>query len=172
MTTTTNRKGSAVVTLPTDTQIKIVRVFDAPAALLYKAHTTAELVRKWWCGDDDEWLVCDIDLRVGGSWRWVFRHTNESGSFEVPFHGTYLELDPPTRYVYTEVFEAAPIPDPDEGATTNTVTFDEVDGVTTMTVVTECPNQFVRDAIIESGMEGGMQLSYDRMEDVAKSLAS
>jgi uncharacterized protein YndB with AHSA1/START domain len=170
MNATTNRKGSAIVELPTDTQIRITRKFDAPAAALFKAHTTADLVRQWWCGDDDEWLVCDVDLRVGGTWRWVFRHSNEDDAFEVAFHGTYVEIDAPHRLVYTEVFEGAPVPDPDALATTNTVTFDETDGVTTMTVITDCPDQFTRDAIIESGMESGMQLSYDRMEAVAKTL--
>jgi uncharacterized protein YndB with AHSA1/START domain len=170
MTTKTNRKGSAIVTLPTDTQIRIERVFDAPAALLFKAHTTAELVKQWWGYSEDDWIVCDLELRVGGTWRWVTKHTNENGSFEVPFHGEYLEIDPPHRLVYTEVFEAAPVPDPDALATTNTVTFEEADGVTTMTLVTDCPDKFTRDAIIESGMEHGMQISYDRMEAVAQNL--
>jgi uncharacterized protein YndB with AHSA1/START domain len=165
------REGSAVVTLPTETQIVITRAFDAPAALLFKAYTTPELVRQWWGYSEDVWQVCDIDLRVGGAWRWVTTHTNENGSFDVPFHGTYIEIDPPTRLVYTEVFEAAPVPDPDASATTNTITFDEVDGVTTMTMVTVCPNQFVRDAIIESGMEHGMQISMDRLEAAARSLS-
>ena len=161
---------TAVVTLPTNTEIVITRVFHARAALLFKAYTTPELVRRWWSYAEDDWLVCDIDLRVGGGWRWVTKHRNESGEFEVPFHGTYVEIDPPTRLVYTEVFEAAPVPDPDALATTNTVTFDEVDGVTTMTLVTVCPDQFTRDAIIESGMEGGMQVSMDRLEVVALTL--
>jgi uncharacterized protein YndB with AHSA1/START domain len=170
MKTTVNRKGSAVVTLPTDTQIKIVRKFDAPAALLFKAYTTPELVKQWWGYAEDDWLVCEVDLRVGGMWRWVTKHTNDDGSFDVAFHGTYVEIDDPTRLVHTEVFEGAPVPDPDALATTNAITFDELDGVTTMTVVTDCPDQFTRNAIIESGMEHGMQVSYDRMEAVVKSL--
>ena len=167
MTTTTNRKGSAVVTLPTPTQIHVTRVFDAPAALLFKAHTTPELVKQWWGYPEDEWLVCEVDLQVGGKWRWATRH---NGELDVAFHGEYLEIDAPTRLVYTEVYEGAPVPDPDALATTNTVVFEEVDGVTTMTSITECPDQFTRDAIIESGMEHGMQVSYDRMEAVAQSL--
>jgi uncharacterized protein YndB with AHSA1/START domain len=162
---------TAVVTLPTETEIVITRVFHAPAALLFKAYTTPELVKRWWGYSEDEWVVCDIDLRVGGTWRWVTKHTNENGEFEVPFHGTYLEIDPPTRIVYPEVFDAAPVADPDASATVNTVTFDEVDGVTTMTLVTVCPDQFTRDAIIESGMEHGMQVSMDRLEAVALGLA-
>lgn len=171
MTTTLNRKGSAVVSLPSDTQIKIVRSFDAPAALLFRAHTEPELVKQWWGYAEDEWLVCEVDLRVGGTWRWVTKHTSDDGSFDVAFHGTYMDIDAPTKLVHTEVFEGAPVADPDSLATTNTITFDEVDGVTTMTLVTDCPDQFTRDAIIESGMEGGMQVSYDRMEDLVKSLS-
>ena len=160
-----------VVTLPSDTEIHIRRVFDAPAALLFKAYTTPELVRQWWSYSEDDWRVCEIDLRVGGNWRWVTVHTNENGSFEVAFHGTYIEIDGPTRLVHTEVFEGAPVPDPDALATTNVITFDETDGVTTMTLVTACPDKFTRDAIIESGMEHGMQISYDRLEAVAQTLS-
>jgi uncharacterized protein YndB with AHSA1/START domain len=167
---------TAVVTLPTETEIVITRVFHAPAALLFEAYTTPELVKRWWGYAEDEWVVCDIDLRVGGAWRWVTKHRNDSGEFDVPFHGTYVEIDRSAlrrqRLVYTEVFEAAPVPDPDALATTNTITFDEVDGVTTMTMVTVCPDQFTRDAIIESGMESGMQVSMDRLEAVASSLTA
>ena len=161
MTTTTNRKGSAVLTLPTDTQIHVTRAFDASAASLFKAHTTPELVMQWWGYAEDEWLVCDIDLRVGGKWRWVTRH---NGEIDVAFHGEYIEINEPNRLVYTEVYEGAPVDDPDAVATINTVTFDEVDGVTTLTSITECPDKFIRDSIIESGMEGGMQVTYDRMD--------
>jgi uncharacterized protein YndB with AHSA1/START domain len=165
MTTKTNRHGSAVVTLPSDTEILITRAFDAPAALLFKAYTTPELVKQWWGYESFEWKVCDIDLRLGGTWRWVAEHEG----FEVAFHGEYREIDAPTRLVYTEVFEGAPVPDPDALPTVNTIDFNEVDGVTTMVMRTECPDQFVRDMIIESGMEGGMQVSMDRMEDLVRS---
>ena len=171
MTTTMNRKGSATVSLPSENEIVITRVFDAPASLLFKAYTTPELVKQWWGYPEDAWQVCEVDLRVGGTWRWVTTHTNEQGSFEVAFHGEYQEIAAPTRLVYTEVFEGAPVPDPDALATTNTVTFDEVDGVTTMTSVCVCPDKFVRDTIIESGMEHGMQVSMDRLEAAAQALA-
>jgi uncharacterized protein YndB with AHSA1/START domain len=171
MTTTTNRKGSATVALPSDTEIVITRVFDAPASLLFKAYTTPELVRQWWGYSEDVWLACEVDLRVGGAWRWVTQHTNESGSFEVAFHGVYREIDAPTRLVYTEVFEGAPVSDPDALAAVNTIVFAEVDGVTTMTNTCVCPDQFVRDTIIESGMEHGMQISMDRLEETASTLA-
>ena len=92
MNATVNRHGSAVVSLPSDTEILITRAFDAPADLVYKAYTTPELVKRWWGFETSEWLVCEIDLRVGGRWRYV---TREEGGFEVAFHGEYRELDAP-----------------------------------------------------------------------------
>jgi uncharacterized protein YndB with AHSA1/START domain len=161
-----NRHGSAVLTLPSDTEILITRSFDAPAELVFRAYTTPELVRRWWGFETSEWLVCEVDLRVGGRWRYV---TREEGGVEVGFHGEYREIDAPRRLVSTEVYEGAPVPDPDAAGTLNTVTLDEVDGVTTMTVLVQAPSQEVRDAIIESGMEGGMQVSFDRLEDLVRS---
>jgi uncharacterized protein YndB with AHSA1/START domain len=87
---------------------------------------------------------------------------------EVGFHGEYREIDPPHRLVSTEVFEGAPVPDPDEVPTVNVVTFDEDDGVTTLTMVIQCINREQRDAIIESGMEGGLQVAYDQLEDLVR----
>jgi uncharacterized protein YndB with AHSA1/START domain len=163
-----NRHGSAVVTLPTDTEILITRAFDAPADLVFQAYTTPELVKRWWGFETSEWLVCDIDLRVGGQWRYV---TREADGVEVAFHGEYREIDAPHRLVSTEVYEGAPVPDPDAAGAVNVVTLDEVDGVTTMTVLVQTPSQEVRDAIIDSGMEGGMQVSYNRLEDLVRQAA-
>lgn len=159
---TVNRHGSAVVTLPSDTEILITRLFDAPAALVFKAYTTPELVRRWYGFETSEWIVCEIDLRVGGKWRYVTRE----GDMEVGFHGEYREIAPPGRIVATEAFEG--IPDPDGNAALNTVTLDEVDGVTTMSVLVQMTSKENRDMLIESGMESGMQVSYDRLEDVLR----
>ena len=158
-----SRHGSAVVTLPSDTEILITRAFDAPAELVFNAYTTPELVKQWWGFETSEWLVCEIDLRVGGMWRYV---TREEAGFEVAFHGEYKEIDAPHRLVSTEVFEGAPVPDPEAAGALNIVTLEEVDGVTTMRVLVQTPAREVRDAIIESGMEGGMQVSYNRLEDL------
>jgi uncharacterized protein YndB with AHSA1/START domain len=164
---TTNRHGSAVVTLPSDREILITRLFDAPAALVFKAYTTPDLVRRWWGFETSEWLVCEIDLRVGGRWRYV---TRETGGYEVAFHGDYRSIEPPHRLVTTEVFEGYPSPDPDANAALDTVAFEERDGVTTMTihVLTKQPED--RDAIIASGMESGMQVSMNRLEDIVVDL--
>ena len=160
-----NRHGSAVIALPSDTEILITRAFDAPADLIFQAYTTPELVKRWWGFETSEWLACDIDLRVGGQWRYVTRDDD----MEVGFHGEYREIDRPHRLVSTEAYEGAP--DPDANATVNVVTLDEVDGVTTMTVLVQAPSQEVRDAILESGMEVGMQISYNRLEDIVRRAA-
>jgi uncharacterized protein YndB with AHSA1/START domain len=153
---------TATVTLPTEEQILIAREFDAPAHLLWQALTTADLVKRWWGGERGEVTSAEIDLRVGGTWRYVMV---AHGGFEVAFHGEYLELDPHERMVSTEVYEGAP-----DGHTVNTVTLAEAGGRTTMTVLIQAPSRQVRDAIIDSGMEGGMQESYDALERVAVSL--
>ena len=167
MNSTRNRHGSAVVTLPNDTDIVITRSFDAPAALVFKAYTTPELVKRWWGFETSEWLVCDIDLRVGGQWRYVTREETPDGTFEVGFHGEYREIEVPGRLVSTEVFEGMP-----DAAALDTVVFDEVDGVTTMTMTVTHSCKEHRDGHIASGMEGGMQISMDRLEDVTGELAA
>jgi uncharacterized protein YndB with AHSA1/START domain len=161
MNTLSNRHGSAVVTLPNDTEIVITRSFDAPAGLVFQAYTTPDLVKRWWGFESSEWLVCDIDLRVGGQWRYVIREQTDEGPFEVGFHGEYSEVAAPRRLVTTEVFEGMP-----DAAAVDTVVFDEVDGVTTMTMTVTHTCQDHRDGHIASGMEGGMQVSMDRLEDL------
>lgn len=158
---------SAKVTLPTPTQILITRDFAAPKQLVYKAWTTPELVSRWWCGQRGRMTVTEIDLRVGGKWRYVMI---AHGKFEVGFHGEYREIVPNQRIVSTEVYEQAGAQDPDASPVVNTITFKEHAGVTTLTLLTDCPSQEVRDIIINSGMEGGMQEAMDLLEQVAISL--
>lgn len=156
-------KRRAVVTLPTGTQIRITRDFDAPRHLVYKAWTTPELIKRWWHAKRGEATVADVDLRVGGKWRWVMV-THEG--FEVAFHGVYREIVPDERIVSTEVYEGAP-----EGEAVNAITFSEKDGRTTVTILVQHEKQEHRDAHIESGMEEGLQDALDLLEQVAKSLA-
>jgi uncharacterized protein YndB with AHSA1/START domain len=163
--------GTANVTLPTDEQILITRQFDAPKHLVYDAYTTPEHVMRWWAGQRGEVTVAEIDLRVGGAWRYALV---AEGGFEVAFHGTYREIVPNERIVTTEVYEGEPAggvteEEAKEGAL-NTVTFDEVDGRTTLSILVECPSKRVRDAIIDSGMEVGLQEGLDILEEVATSL--
>lgn len=160
-------KGSAVVTLPSDTEILITREFDAPARLVWKAWTTPELVKRWWHSNRGTMMTADIDLRVGGRWRWVM---TADGGFEVGFHGEYREIVPDERLVYTEVFEGAPLAEDGEEAAINTVTLTERNGRTLVANLVKTRTKEVRDIIINSGMEAGMQDAFDLLEEVAQSL--
>ena len=157
--------GTAKVTLPTDEQILITREFDAPKALVYKAWTTPELVRRWWSGERGEMTVVEIDLRVGGAWRYVLV---ANGGFEVAFHGEYREIVPDERIVTTEVYEmpgADPLPAEDEPL--NIVEFTENDGRTTLSLLVQTTSKELRDTIIETGMETGLQEGLDLLEEIA-----
>jgi uncharacterized protein YndB with AHSA1/START domain len=154
------KKRKAVVTLPSDTQILITREFDAPRHLVYQAWTTPELIKRWWNAKRGEVTIAEVDLRVGGKWRWVMI---AHGEFEVAFHGVYRELVPNERIVSTEVFEGFP-----DAEAVNTMTLTEVEGRTTMRVLVQHQLKAHRDAHIESGMEAGMQDAFDLMEEVAR----
>jgi uncharacterized protein YndB with AHSA1/START domain len=157
--------GTAKVTLPTDTQILITREFDAPKHLVYKACTTPELIKRWWSGDRGTVTSAEVDLRVGGRWRYVMM---ANGGFEVAFHGEYREIVPNERIVATEVFEG--MPEAEDAAAVNTNTFTEKDGRTTLTILVQHSRQEHRDMHINSGMEVGMQEAMDHLEQVAISL--
>ena len=160
--------GRATLTLPTDEQILITREFDAPKELVYKAWTTPELVKRWWHANRGEATVAEIDLRVGGKWRYVMI---ADGGIEVGFHGEYREIVPNERIVSTEVYEGLPEGVSEhEAATVNTATFAEVDGRTTLTILVQATSKTSRDAIIDSGMETGLQDAMDLLEQVAASL--
>ena len=159
----TASSGTAVVTLPSDTQILITREFAAPKHLVYKAWTTPELIKRWWTANRGEATVAEVDLRVGGKWRYVM--VTEDG-LKVGFHGEYREVIPNERIVSTEVYEGMP-----EGEAVNTVTFSEMDGRTPLTILVQHSCQEHRDAHINSGMEGGLQDALDLLEQLAISLA-
>jgi uncharacterized protein YndB with AHSA1/START domain len=154
--------NSAKVTLPSDTEILITRDFDAPKHLVWKAYTTPELITRWWAGSHGTVTSVEVDLRVGGTWRYVMV---AGEGFEVAFHGEFREVSPVDRLVNTEVYEGAP-----EGEGLITVTLTEAGGRTTLSQLCDYGDQKVRDAVIDSGMETGMQSSYDELEKVAVSL--
>jgi uncharacterized protein YndB with AHSA1/START domain len=149
----------ATVTLPADDQILITREFDAPRHLLYRAWTTPDLVKRWFGGNHGEVTLAEIDLRVGGRWRYVI--AGEHG-----FNGVYRELAENERIVTTEIYEPHP-----EGEAVNTLTLAEHDGRTTMTVLIQHQSQANRDAVLAAGMERGMNASMDALEKVAAALA-
>ena len=159
--------GAATITLPADSQMLITREFDAPPDLVYKAWTTPELVMKYWAGHRGQMTLAEIDLREGGAWRYVM---TAGEGFEVGFHGEYREIVPNERLVYTEMYEGAEA----EGAepVVNVATFTELEGGRTrLELLSECHTKDVRDGILESGMEGGMQEQMDLLDELAQQLA-
>jgi uncharacterized protein YndB with AHSA1/START domain len=154
--------GSAVVTLPTDEQILITRRFAAPPRLVWEAWTTPELVKRWWHARRGEATVADIDLRVGGAWRWVMV---AEGGVEVAFHGEYREIVPHERIVSTEVYEGVP-----DAESLNTLTLTPDGDGTLLTLLVEHATREHRDGHVASGMEDGLQDALDLLEDVAAGL--
>lgn len=152
----------AVVTTPTDTQILITRAFDAPRHLVWRAWTEPELIKRWWHANRGTVTSIEVDLRVGGAWRYVMI---ANGGFEVGFHGEYREIVADERLVSTEVYEGAP-----DGEALNTATFVEHDGRTTVTLLVEHTEKAHRDMHLESGMEDGLQDALVLLENVANSL--
>jgi uncharacterized protein YndB with AHSA1/START domain len=150
------------VTLPTDDQIRIAWECDAPRHLVYRAWTTPELVRRWWSGRRGEMTTVEIDLRVGGRWRYVMA---TDGGGEVAFHGEYREIVPDERIVYTEVFEGAP-----EVQALTAVTFTEAGGTTTLTILIRYDSGQDRDAH-SAYMKDGLQEALDLLGRTAKALA-
>jgi len=155
-------KRAVKVTLPSEEEILIEREFDAPKHLVYTAYTTPELVKRWWAGQRGEVTECEIDLCVGGRWRYVMV---AHGQFEVAFHGEYREIVPNERIVSTQIYEA--VPDAPGLATT---TFSEVDGRTTLAILVRHTSRENRDGHLNSGMEAGTNESLDLLEQVALSL--
>ena len=151
-------------TTPSDREITLTRLFDAPRQLVFEAMSKPEHVRRWWGILDDQHsvIVCEIDLRVGGAWRFVGRGPQG----EYGFHGVYREIDAPERVVFTEIYD--PFPD-GESIVTSVLT--EEHGKTRLTVTALYPSREVRDIVIKTGMEKGAAISYDRLEEVATALA-
>jgi uncharacterized protein YndB with AHSA1/START domain len=161
---------TAAITTPSDHEILITRELGSPPALVYRAWTTPDLVKRWWSGGHAPVTVADIDLRVGGTWRFVI--SGDAGS-EVAFHGEYREIVPGERLVYTEVFEGAPAsPDvPASEPPLDIVTFAPSEtGGTVLTIRVECHTKALRDLILDSGMDAGVQGQMEALEEIARSL--
>jgi uncharacterized protein YndB with AHSA1/START domain len=156
--------GSFQCTTPSDTEITLTRLFDAPRDLVWDAMTRPEHVKQWWGILDDGYSVpvCEIDLRVGGKWRYV--GSGPKGNIPA-FYGEYKEIDRPGRLVYTEIFE--PFPD---GGSLVTQLLTEEGGKTRLTVTAQYDSRETRDMVIGTGMEKGAAISYDRLEDVVAAL--
>lgn len=152
------------VTTPSDREIRMTRLFDAPRELVFEAMSKPEHIRRWWgnLGEGYSVPVCEVDLRPGGAWRF----TNRTPKGEMAtFYGVYREIDAPGRVVHTEIFE--PYPDL-ESVVTSVLT--EENGKTRLDVTCLYPSLEVRDMVVKTGMERGAALSYDRLEDVVREL--
>lgn len=144
-------------TMPSDREVAATRVFDAPRALVWKAFTVPEHVSRWMLGPDGWTMpVCEIDLRPGGEWHYVWRKTNET---EMGMRGVFREIVPPERMVNTERWS-------DEWPETiNTTTFTEHDGKTTVVCTVLWPSKEDRDKALTTGMNDGWATSYERLAD-------
>jgi len=154
------------VTTPSDREIVLTRAFDAPRELVFEAWTNPDHVRHWWGLRESTMLLCEADVRPGGSWRYVT--TAEDGA-EVPFTGVYQEVTPPERLVYTEMYDVEPFNSGDPAV--NTVAFTPDEGGTLVTVITVYPSKEVRDFALSTGMEAGAAESYDRLAEHLTTLA-
>jgi uncharacterized protein YndB with AHSA1/START domain len=155
--------ASFEVTTPSEQEIRLTRLFDAPRHLVFEAMTKPEHVRRWWgrLGEGYSVPVCEIDLRPGGAWRFVNRHPQG----EAVFYGEYREITPPSRLVFTEIYE--PFPD---SVSVVTAEFTDEGGKTRFTATVRYPSLEVRDMVIATGMARGAGISYDRLEDLVAEL--
>lgn len=159
-------KNKLSVTTPSDLEIVLTRTFDAPRELVFEVWTTPEHIAKWWgCGYGSETSV-EIDLRVGGEYRYVL--TMPDGMV-VPFKGEFKEIVRPERLVHTEIFDVEPY---NQHPALVTVEFTEVDGKTLMKETVLHDSKESRDGHLQSGMEGGAASSYDRLEELAMEINS
>ncbi|XXX72814.1 SRPBCC family protein [Sorangium sp. So ce134] len=161
--TSAANRDSFQVTTPSDQEIRMTRLFNAPRHLVFEAMTKPEHVRRWWgcLSEGYSVSVCEIDLRPGGAWRFV----NRFPEGEAAFHGEYKEITPPSRLVYTEIFEQFP-----DTVSLVTSVFTDEGGKTRVTTTTSYPSKEVRDIVLSTGMEKGAALSYDRLEDLVAQL--
>jgi uncharacterized protein YndB with AHSA1/START domain len=155
--------GILKLTTPTDREIVMVRVFDAPRSLVFDAHTQPELIKRWLYGPEGWSLaVCDSDLKVGGKFRYVWRHVDGT---EMGMGGAYREIVPPERLVRTELFDE----DWTGGEAVGTLVLTEQNGKTTLTQTMLYASKQARDNVLKSGMDTGIAASYDRLDGVLES---
>jgi uncharacterized protein YndB with AHSA1/START domain len=159
----TANKDTFQVTTPSDQEIRLTRLFDAPRQLVFEAMSKPEHVKRWWgcLGEGYSVPVCEIDFRPGGKWRFVNRHPQG----EAAFYGEYLDIAPPDRMVFTEIFE--PYPD---AVSVVTAILTEEGARTRLTATVRYPSKEVRDIVMGTGMARGAGISYDRLEDLVAEL--
>jgi uncharacterized protein YndB with AHSA1/START domain len=153
--------GTLKVTTPTDREIVLTRVFDAPRRLVWEAFSKAELLKRWFGPRGWSLAVCEVDFKVGGGFRFVLRGPEGQ---EMGMRGVYRELVPPERSVHMESFDDYP------GESQVTAVFDEKDGKTTFTATIQYASKEVRDAVIQSGMEHGAAECYDKLAELLNAM--
>jgi uncharacterized protein YndB with AHSA1/START domain len=160
----TKAAGSLEITTPSDQEILITRRFNAPRALVWDAFTKPALLTRW-MGLMPGWTfpVCEIDLRVGGSYRYVWRGPDGA---EMGMGGTYVEVDPPKRLAASEYFDQKWY----DGACTESTTFTESGGVTTVVIRLRYDSREIRDAVLQSPMATGMELGFANLEQLLATL--
>jgi len=149
--------GTLKVSLPTEREVVMTRVFDAPRRLVFDALTKPELLRRWFGPRGWSLVACEADLKVGGAWRWVLRGPDGR---DMGMRGVYQEITPPEWLVSTESFDDYP------GESLNTLILSEEDGKTTFTITVRYASQEIRDAVIKSGMEHGAAECYDKLAEM------
>jgi uncharacterized protein YndB with AHSA1/START domain len=160
---TTSSTGATTFTTPSDREIAATRVFDAPRRLVYEAHTNPKHLPNWMLGPEGWTMpVCEIDLRPGGTWHFVWRKADGS---EMAMRGTYKEVVPPEKVVTTESWGG------DWPETINTLTLTEKDGKTILTSTILYPSKEARDAALKTGMKQGMNISFDRLAAYLQGIA-
>lgn len=156
----------AVASLPSDTEVLVTRSFDAPANLVWRAYVEPDLMRRW-CGSTPGWSmpVCEMDMRVGGEYRWRWR--SEENGMEFGFNGEVLEVVPYERIVHTQVFDPGNMGIAMGGEPSIiTVTFDEADGITAVATTIKYASKADRDEALATGMTEGMEMNYKRLDEV------
>lgn len=147
------------ITTPSDTEIVIVRSFDAPRELVWQCYTRPELLKRWMGPPDWVLAVCEIDLRVGGKWRFVSRGPD---GFEMGSGGVYKEVTPHDRIVQTEVYDQ----DWTGGETISSLEFSEADGITTTTTTVRYASKEARDGALATPMAEGMEMGFTRLDEL------
>ncbi len=156
----------AEASLPTDTEVLVKRSFDAPAKLVWRAYMEPELFRRW-CGGYPGWSmpVCEMDMRVGGEYRWLWR--NDEDGMEFGFTGEVMEVVTHERIVHTQIFDPGNMGVSMGGAPSIiTVTFNETNGTTTVATTIKYASKADRDEALSTGMTDGMEISYQRLDEM------
>lgn len=158
-----NPNNRAIVRLPSDREILITRTFHAPRELVFKAMITPELIARWWGPRGSNTQVDQLDARPGGAWRFL-EHSTDGNVYG--FRGEFREIVPPERVVQTFEFEGMP-----GHIIVETMTLTEENGITTLTILDQFDSQEERDGMIASGMESGMNESYDKLDELLAELS-